>query len=68
MDAATRLARYAQLAVNVGAAVRPGVIVNLACDLEHAELARAVAEEAYRAGASKVHVDYRDAWVRRAAR
>ena len=67
MDAVTRLTRYAQLAVNVGAAVRPGVIVSLTCDLEHAELARAVAEEAYKAGAARVHVDYRDVRVRRAA-
>jgi aminopeptidase len=67
MDAATRLTRYAELAVNVGAAVRPGVTVNLACDLEHADLAYEVAAAAYRAGAARVNVDHRDVRIRRAA-
>jgi aminopeptidase len=67
MDAATRLTAYAELAVNVGAAVRPGVTVNLGCDLEHAELAYEIAAAAYRAGAARVIVDYRDVRIRRAA-
>ena len=67
MDATTRLTRYAELAVNVGAAVRPGVTVNLGCDLEHAELAYEIAAAAYRAGAARVIVDYRDVRIRRAA-
>jgi aminopeptidase len=67
MDAAARLTAYAELAVNVGAAVRPGVTVNLGCDLEHAELAYEIAAAAYRAGAARVIVDYRDVRIRRAA-
>ena len=35
-------------------------------ELEHAPLIRAIAEEAYRAGARYVDVDYTDPWVRRA--
>jgi leucyl aminopeptidase (aminopeptidase T) len=44
--------RVAQLAVRVGANVAPGQdVVEGAFDVEHAALARAIAEEAYRAGA-----------------
>ena len=47
--------RYAELAVRVGANVQPGQDVVVTCLVEHAEIARAVAREAYRAGAT--HVD-----------
>jgi len=67
MDSATRLQRYAELVVKVGAAVRPGTVVNLTCALEHVDLAREVVEQAYLAGASRVHVTYQDAQVRRSA-
>jgi aminopeptidase len=67
MDTPTRLQRYAELVVKVGAAVRPGVVVNLTCALEPVDLAREVVEQAYLAGASRVHVTYQDSWVRRSA-
>ena len=66
-DPADRLRRYADLVVRVGAAVVPGTVVHLRCEVEHAELARAVAESAYEAGARRVLVDYDDPYVRRAA-
>ncbi len=62
-----RLRRYAKLAVCVGANVQPGQDVVVACLVEHAEIARAVTREAYRAGASHVLVLYGDLHVRRAA-
>ena len=42
------------LAVRVGANVQPGQEVVLMCQVEHAPTARAVAREAYKAGASRV--------------
>ncbi|HTY72832.1 MAG TPA: aminopeptidase [Actinomycetes bacterium] len=64
---AERLQRYAQLAVRVGANVQPGQEVFLRADLEHAPIAEAIAEEAYRAGAFRVTVEFQDARVRRSA-
>jgi aminopeptidase len=61
-----RLERYAELVVRVGANVQPGQEVFLLADVEHHELARALARQAYRAGASYVHVRYTDGHVRRA--
>jgi aminopeptidase len=62
-----RLARYAELAVRVGANVQAGQSVVVYGQVEHAPIARAVAREAYRAGAARVTAVYRDAHVRRAA-
>ncbi len=62
-----RLERYAELAVRVGANVQPGQDVVVTCLVEHAEIARAVTREAYRAGATHVVVLYSDLHVRRAA-
>ena len=62
-----RLQRYAELAVRVGANVQPGQPVGIWAMVEHAETARAVAREAYRAGAGHVAVHYADRHVRRAA-
>jgi aminopeptidase len=62
-----RLRRYAELAVRVGANVQPGQEVVVLCQVDHAETARAVAREAYRAGASRVEVRYADQHLRRAA-
>jgi aminopeptidase len=67
MDDPTRIQRYAELVVKAGAGVRPGTVVQLTCAIEHLDLARAVVEQAYLAGASRVHVDYQDAQVRRSA-
>ena len=56
----------AQLAVGVGANVAPGQdVVVWAFDVEHAPLARAIADEAYRAGAHFVSVFYWDQHVKR---
>jgi aminopeptidase len=60
-----RVDRYAELIVRVGANVQPGQMVLLSCLVEHAELARAVVEQAYLAGASRVVVAYEDDHVLR---
>jgi aminopeptidase len=62
-----RLARYAELAVRVGANVQVGQEVIVLCLVEHAEVARAVAREAYRAGADRVIVRYADRHIQRAS-
>jgi aminopeptidase len=62
-----RLRRYAELAVRVGANVQEGQDVVVTCLVEHAPIARAVAREAYRAGAEHVVVLYNDLHLRRAA-
>ncbi len=62
-----RLTRYAQLVVQVGANVQAGQRVAVAADIVHAPVVRAVVEQAYLAGASRVEVDYTDAYVRRSA-
>lgn len=67
MTSEERLRRYAELAVRVGANVQAGQDVVVTCLVEHAEIARAVAREAYRAGAKHVVVLYGDLHLRRAA-
>jgi aminopeptidase len=57
--------RYAELVVRVGVNVQPGQVVAIRCLVEHVELARAVTEQAYQAGASRVVVEYLDNQVRR---
>src|SRR3954468_7207854 len=64
-DTADRLLRYAELVVRIGLNVQPGQVVRIAADLSHAPVARAVVEQAYLAGASRVSVDYSDDYVRR---
>jgi aminopeptidase len=61
-----RLERYAELVVRVGANVQPGQEVFVQTAVEQHDLARALVRQAYRAGASYVHVLYRDGHVRRA--
>ena len=46
-----RLDRFADLVVRVGANVKPGSGVLLRTDIAHREIARAVVERAYAAGA-----------------
>jgi aminopeptidase len=53
--------------VRVGANVQQGQDVIVSCLVEHAEIARAVAREAFRAGAAHVLVVYGDLHLRRAA-
>jgi aminopeptidase len=55
-----RLERYAELAVRIGANVQPGQEVFVYSIPEHAHVARALASQSYRAGASYVHVFYDD--------
>jgi aminopeptidase len=62
-----RIDSYAALVVHVGANVQPGQEVLLQADVAHREIARAVAEQAYAAGASRVRVEYYDPYVRRSA-
>ena len=61
-----RLARYADLAVRVGANVQEGQTVVVLTQIEHAPLARAITRAAYGAGAKYVEVEYRDQHVRKA--
>jgi aminopeptidase len=62
-----RLRRYAELAVRVGSNVQEGQDAIVTGLVEHAEIARAVAREAYRAGARHVIIVYGDLHLRRAA-
>ena len=62
-----RIDSYAALVVHVGANVQPGQEVLVSADVAHAPIARAVAEQAYVAGASRVRVEYSDPYVRRSA-
>lgn len=62
----TRISRYAELVVRVGAAVREGSTVYVTAEVEHLPLVRAITEQAYLAGAFRVVVDLVDSGVRRA--
>jgi aminopeptidase len=62
----SRLEAYAQLVVRVGVNLQPGQTLAVTAGLEHAPLVRAVAREAYIAGARFVDVRYVDPHVRRA--
>jgi aminopeptidase len=61
-----RLERYAAVAVRVGANVTAGQILFIRARIEHAPLVRALARQAYAAGARYVDVHYDDQHVRRA--
>ena len=60
-----RLERFADLVVRIGANVQPGSGVLLRTDIAHLEIARAVVERAYVAGASWVEVEWSDGPIRR---
>jgi aminopeptidase len=60
------IAKLAGLAVHVGANVQPDQVVSVASEPGKEYLTRAVAEEAYRAGARFVDVQWFDPWVKRA--
>ena len=66
MDRADLARRLADLAVGIGANVQPGQIVTVGADHGQYELARAIAESAYRRGAKFVDVQYFDPYVKRA--
>jgi aminopeptidase len=59
-----RLERFADLAVRVGANVQPGSGVLLTANTAHLEIARAVVERAYAAGAAWVEVEWSDGTIR----
>jgi aminopeptidase len=63
-DGATR--RLAELAVRLGANVQPGQILSVEAETGMERIVRAVAEEAYKAGARFVDVSYFDPYVKRA--
>ena len=58
---------YAKLVVRVGVNVQFGQRVVIRGAVEHAPVARVIAAEAYRAGASHVSIDYTDSVLTRAA-
>jgi aminopeptidase len=60
------LERLAELTVQLGANVQPGQLVAVGADVGQQEMARAVAEAAYRRGARYVDVLYFDPYVKRA--
>src|SRR5439155_7155731 len=62
-----RLERYGEIVVRIGANVQAGQAVVIFAQVEHAAVARAIADSAYRAGARRVDVSYGDLHVRRAA-
>ncbi len=57
--------QLAELAVVVGANVQPGQLVRVSSDVAHADLVRAVADAAYRHGASFVEADFSDLLLQR---
>ncbi len=63
----TVIEAYAKLVVRVGVNVQFGQRVVIRGAVEHAPVARALATEAYRVGASHVSIEYTDLVVRRAA-
>jgi aminopeptidase len=66
VDRADLTRRLADLAVGLGANVQPGQIVTVGADHGQYELARAIAESAYKRGAKFVDVQYFDPYVKRA--
>ena len=65
-DAASdRLVRFADLVVRVGVNVQPGQGVVISADIAQLEIARAVVEQAYVAGAGWVEVAWSDGPIRR---
>jgi aminopeptidase len=61
-----RIQAYARLVVEVGVNLQPGQDLQISCEPEHLELARAVTTAAYRAGARWVDVAISDARIRKA--
>lgn len=59
------IAAYADLAVRVGVNLQPGQRLVIRCQVEHADVARAIAGAAYRAGAAHVSIEYADQHLQR---
>ena len=66
MERSALTRELADLAVSLGANVQRGQIVSVGADHGHYELARAIAESAYRRGAKYVDVQYFDPCIKRA--
>ncbi len=66
MPAPDRLQRYAEIVLKIGANLAPGQDVHINALIEHAPLARAIADLAYRLGARYVDVSYFEPHARRA--
>ena len=64
-ERAGELREYARLVVRVGLNLERGQDVIVAADIEHAPLARAIAEVGYAEGARLVDANYRDVYLRR---
>jgi len=64
VPASDYLERFADLVVRAGVNVQPGCGVLLGADIAHLEIARAVVERAYAAGAAWVEVDWSDGPIR----
>jgi len=60
-----RLERYADLALKVGVNLQPGQPLMVHADVAHAPLVRAIADRAWRAGASTVFTYYTDLHLRK---
>ncbi|MBJ7473445.1 MAG: aminopeptidase, partial [Solirubrobacteraceae bacterium] len=60
------LDRFAALAVRFGANVQPGQVVSVSCEPGKEQVVRAIAAEAYRAGAKFVDVSWFDPHLKRA--
>jgi aminopeptidase len=61
----SRLEKYAQLVIRTGVNIKAGQTLLLEADIEQSDLARAISDAAYSAGAGYVDVIYRDPWLRR---
>ena len=57
--------RFADLILELGVVLEPGQPMILTAEPEQADVARAIADAAYRRGAKYVDVSYLDPWVRR---
>ena len=61
-----KLSQFAELAVKVGVNIQQGQYLLINTSTDALPFARKVVEEAYKAGASRVHVNLTDAFVERA--
>ena len=61
-----KLTQYAELAVQVGVNIQPGQYLLINTSTEALPFARKVVEQAYKAGAGRVHVNLTDPFVERA--
>ena len=60
MDFNSKLQKYAKLAVKTGVNIQPGQTLLVRTPIECAEYVRYVVEEAYKAGAKNVHIEWSD--------